>query len=114
MNESQERWAHPDLTLVDPSSGRVDAGVVRPEIIGSRGCCTQGLSVRGWRYSELKLESKLDRTWPAGPIQGAAAATFAWLGNFRRLVVRYDRSITIYQTFFHCACFMIVLRRVLK
>ena len=40
--------------------------------------------------------------------------TFAWLGNFRRLVVRHDRSLTIYQAFFHIACFMIVLRRVLK
>ncbi|MGA7063839.1 MAG: IS5 family transposase [Candidatus Acidiferrales bacterium] len=40
--------------------------------------------------------------------------TFAWLGNFRRLVVRYDRSITIYEAFFHIACFMITLRRVLK
>lgn len=40
--------------------------------------------------------------------------TFAWLGNFRRLVVRYDRSLRIYQAFFHIACFMIVLRRVLK
>jgi len=40
--------------------------------------------------------------------------TFAWLGNFRRLVVRYDRSLTIYRAFFHIACFMIVLRRVLK
>jgi transposase len=40
--------------------------------------------------------------------------TIAWLGNFRRLVVRYDRSLTIYRAFFHIACFMIVLRRVLK
>lgn len=40
--------------------------------------------------------------------------TFAWLGNFRRLVVRYDRSIIIYEAFFHIACFMIALRRVLK
>jgi transposase len=40
--------------------------------------------------------------------------TFAWLGNYRRLVVRYDRSITIYEAFFHIACFMITLRRVLK
>jgi transposase len=40
--------------------------------------------------------------------------TFAWLTNFRRLVVRHDRSLTIYQAFFHIACFMIVLRRVLK
>ncbi|MGC2279863.1 MAG: IS5 family transposase [Candidatus Acidiferrales bacterium] len=40
--------------------------------------------------------------------------TFAWLGNFRHLVVRYDRSLTIYRAFFHIACFMIVLRRVVQ
>jgi transposase len=40
--------------------------------------------------------------------------TFAWLGNYRRLVVRYDRSITIYEGFFHIACLMITLRKVLK
>jgi transposase len=46
--------------------------------------------------------------------RGTGERTCAWLGNFRRLVVRYDRSLTIYQAFFHIACFMIVLRRVLK
>jgi transposase len=40
--------------------------------------------------------------------------TNAWLGNFRRLVVRYDRSLTIYGAFFNIACFMIVLRRVVQ
>lgn len=40
--------------------------------------------------------------------------TFAWLGSFRRLVVRWDRSLVIYGAFFHIACFMIVLRRVLQ
>ena len=40
--------------------------------------------------------------------------TFAWIGNYRRRVVRWDRSLTIYNAFFHIACFMIVLRRVLK
>ena len=35
--------------------------------------------------------------------------TFAWLGNFRRLVVRYERHIKMYQAFFHLACLMIVL-----
>ncbi|HEV2500299.1 MAG TPA: hypothetical protein VGY31_12035 [Terriglobia bacterium] len=40
--------------------------------------------------------------------------TFAWFGNFRRLVVRYERSLTIYEGFFYIACFMIVLRKVLK
>jgi len=28
--------------------------------------------------------------------------------------VRYDRSLTVYRGFFHIACFMITLRRVLK
>ena len=37
--------------------------------------------------------------------------TNAWLGNFRHLVVRYDRKLNIYQAFFQIACFMIVLRR---
>jgi transposase len=36
--------------------------------------------------------------------------TFAWLGNFRRLLVRQDRSLTIYQAFFHVACLLITLR----
>lgn len=36
--------------------------------------------------------------------------TFAWLGNFRRLVVRYDRSTLIYEAFFHLACAIITLR----
>jgi transposase len=37
-----------------------------------------------------------------------------WLGNYRRLVVRCDRSFQIYRAFFHFACFMIVLRRVVQ
>jgi len=37
--------------------------------------------------------------------------TFAWLGSFRRLVVRYDRSVTIYSAFFHLAIIILVLRR---
>jgi transposase len=37
--------------------------------------------------------------------------TFAWLGNFRRLVVRYERRLDVYQAFFHLACLMITLRQ---
>jgi len=36
--------------------------------------------------------------------------TFAWLGNFRRLVVRWERSLTVYNAFFHLACCFILLR----
>ncbi len=40
--------------------------------------------------------------------------TFAWLGNNRQLVVRWDRSLTIHQVFFHIVCLKIALRRSLK
>jgi len=36
--------------------------------------------------------------------------TFAWLGNFRRLVVRYGRSLLMYNAFFHVGCLSITLR----
>jgi transposase len=40
--------------------------------------------------------------------------TFAWLGHFRRFVARYERLITTYAGFFHLACALLTLRRVLK
>jgi transposase len=40
--------------------------------------------------------------------------TFAWLGNFRRLVVRYDRRLDMYRAFFHLACALITLRFLVK
>jgi transposase len=36
--------------------------------------------------------------------------TNAWLGNFRRLVVRWDRDVTIYRAFVHIACLLIACR----
>ena len=36
--------------------------------------------------------------------------TFAWLGNFRRLVVRYERHLSMYNAFFRVACLIIALR----
>ncbi len=32
--------------------------------------------------------------------------TFAWLGNFRRLVVRYEHRLSVYQAFFTIACIL--------
>jgi transposase len=37
--------------------------------------------------------------------------TFAWLGNFRRLLVRWEVNITMYQAFFHVACLLMTLRQ---
>ena len=36
--------------------------------------------------------------------------TFAWLQNFRRLVIRWDRHLLMYRAFFHLACALIALR----
>lgn len=38
---------------------------------------------------------------------------FAWLGNFRRLVVRYERYSWNYLGFVHLGCILILLRRYL-
>ena len=36
--------------------------------------------------------------------------TFAHLGNFRRLLIRHDRLLLLYQGFFHLACLLLTLR----
>ena len=38
--------------------------------------------------------------------------TFAWLGNFRRLVVRWERSHHVYLAFLVIACLMISLKAI--
>ena len=40
--------------------------------------------------------------------------SIGWLGNFRRLTVRWDRLVETYSGFLHMACALIVLRKVLK
>ncbi len=42
---------------------------------------------------------------------GALWAGFAWLGNFRRLVVRYERHVENYRGFVHLGCILILLRQ---
>lgn len=37
--------------------------------------------------------------------------TFAWIGNFRRLAMRWDRHLRAYQAFFNLACLLITLRQ---
>jgi transposase len=37
--------------------------------------------------------------------------TFAWLGNFRRLLIRWEHQFTVYQAFFTCAIMLLCVRR---
>ncbi len=93
-------------------------------MIGDKGYDCDALRERlAQRGIELIAPHRRNRTKP--PTQDGRALrryrrrwvverTIGWLGNFRRLIVRYDRSLKIYGAFFHIACFMIVLRRVVK
>jgi hypothetical protein len=38
--------------------------------------------------------------------------SFAWLGNFRRLLIRWERLIEVYRSFFAVAVMVLCLRRV--
>jgi transposase len=37
--------------------------------------------------------------------------TLAWFGNYRRLLVRWERHLKMYLAFFHLACLLITLNR---
>jgi hypothetical protein len=37
--------------------------------------------------------------------------TFAWLGNFRRLLIRWEHLSGVYRTFFTVAVLLVCLRR---
>ncbi|AQT69604.1 Transposase [Anaerohalosphaera lusitana] len=56
------------------------------------------------KYHDGRKMRRYKRRW-------TVERTFAWLGNFRRLVVRYEREIKMYQAFFHIACLIITLRQ---
>ena len=56
------------------------------------------------KYQDGRKLRRYKRRW-------TVERTFAWLQNFRRLVVRWEREITVYQAFFHVACIIITLRQ---
>ena len=56
------------------------------------------------KYQDGRKMRRYKRRW-------TVERTFAWLQNFRRLVVRWEREINVYQAFFHVACILITLRQ---
>jgi transposase len=55
------------------------------------------------RFEDLRKLRRYRKRWKI-------ERTNAWLQNFRRIQVRYDRILTVFQGFFHCACLLITLR----
>ena len=66
--------------------------------------CPYRINKRNKPYQDGRKLRRYKRRWKV-------ERTFAWLGNNRRLVVRWDRDIIIYNAFFHIACLLIALRR---
>jgi transposase len=56
------------------------------------------------RYGDGRKLRRYKRRWKV-------ERTFAWFGNFRRLVVRYEHKHWIYRAFVHLACILITLRQ---
>jgi hypothetical protein len=40
--------------------------------------------------------------------------SFAWLGNFRRLLIRWERLSDVYRSFFTVAVLLLCIRRLTK
>jgi transposase len=55
------------------------------------------------RYEDGRKLRRYKRRWKI-------ERTNAWLQNFRRIQVRYDRILTVFQGFFHFTCLLITLR----
>ena len=56
------------------------------------------------RYEDRRKLRRYKKRW-------VIERLFAWLGNFRRLVVRYERNPRMYQAFVHVAFMLIALRQ---
>jgi transposase len=59
--------------------------------------------VRNRRFEDKRKLRRYRKRWKI-------ERTNAWLQNFRRIQVRYDRILTVFQGLFHCACLIIAVR----
>jgi transposase len=59
--------------------------------------------IRNRRFEDKRKLRRYRKRWKI-------ERTNAWLQNFRRIQVRFDRILTVFQGFFHCACLIIALR----
>jgi transposase len=66
--------------------------------------CPYRSNNRKRRYEDGRKLRRYKRRWKV-------ERTIAWLGNFRRLVVRYERDLRMYSAFFNLACLLITLRQ---
>ena len=107
--------------IVAPEGETVDVGALLATIeVGGEGAAAPAAPAPA-----AEAPQQLQEEIPAAPPQAAPARrrtlkryrkrwkierTFAWLGNYRRLVVRHENHLLMYQAFFHVACLLITMR----
>ncbi len=119
-----------EVKLLEPTLDNIDVRAATegtPEPTPERLICDKGYDSDPLR-ERLKVERDIELICPHRKGRKKAATqdgrklrqyrrrwkverTFAWLGNFCRLVVRYERNLSMYQAFFHVACLIITLRQ---
>ena len=108
-------------TIKVPRKGRGRPKTRPKRIIGDKAYDSDSLRIRlGFRGIHLiaphrknrKYGNKQqDRVMERYTRRWKVERTFSWLANFRRLVVRYERSVTVYKALFHIACCSITMRQ---
>jgi transposase len=115
------KLAEPVLATLPPPTTKPDGSLRWPKrVIADKGYDSDPLRARFLQYGiELIAPHRRNRRRP--PVQDGRSLrryrrrwkierTIAWLGNFRRLVVRYENKLSQYTAFLHVACLMITLR----
>jgi transposase len=103
-----------------PRVGRGRPRMRPPRIIADRAYDSDPLR-RSWRRRGIELiapyrENKREKPFHDGRKlrryrrRWKIERTISWLGNFRRLQVRYDRILSVFAGFCHLACLIITLR----
>jgi Transposase DDE domain len=118
-----------DVTLWEPTLDPIAVprhGPGRPRqkperVIDEKACASdprrQRLAKRGIELSCPHRRHRVKAPWQDGRKRRRdrrrwkVERTFAWLGNFRRLLVRWEVNIMMSQAFFHVACLLMTLRQ---
>lgn len=110
-----------EVTLVAPTLDSRFLSELPRRLIGDRGYDADPLDVELARLGiEMIAPHRRNRTRPktqdGRPLRRyrrrwKMERLFAWLGNFRRIVVRYERYALNYLGFVHIGCILILLRQ---
>jgi transposase len=104
----------PLVERVPPVRGKVGRPRRRPErLAADRGCDHDEYrcELRGRSIKPEIARRQTEHGSGLGDIRWVVERTFAWLHNYTRLLVRYDRRHEIHEAFLALACSLVCFRR---